>query len=705
MNKKVLSGIFALLFCGSVVQAQEKVSNSYDLDEVVVTASRMGLPLKNIPQKVEIIDSVKIATIPAENAAELLKRATNLDIIQYPGALATVGMRGFSPSAHSRTYTVVMIDGLPSGTSNLTTLPISIIDRIEVIKGPYSVLYGTDAMGGVINIITKKATLDKTAQVTIKGGSFGSTTFEANASGMISNKVGLVIGFSNQMQSNDYRIGAKNLLNTSETEKLLLDEKSYGDIYPNTTYQMSQLFGKLNYAISDRWNVSVTSSYNMAYDVKSPGNYFTQLASKKDINRLNLFGNLSYTSNSNNKLTISPYYSNEKNANYDGSDNVISNFISFRDNISEYGVRTNYTHNLDALKLLAGIDYDVLDYKSNRESTKGSEASPYKPNNQNRRASVFAQVNYEVENLSINAGARANYIKYEIFKHDSLKNAGNSKDYFYLNPSVGLKYNLPQGFNVHASVGTAFSIPDAFATSGFYEVNTVVGGWPFKRAYQGNADLKPETSVTYEGGIGYSNGAYYFDATYFDTRHKNKIVTEVVSDTTYYKNSKSAKMRGLEFIASVNIGYLAGWSNKLEIYGGLTYMLKNTFTEIGTNKVKDLAFVNKANGNFGIYYENNGFSTRLHARYKGSRLERDSFSKARPLITADDYYTKGGYVAADKMLQFSDHLIFDYSAYYNVTPQARIGISVSNLFDENYTEKDGYNMPGRSIMGSVSYTF
>ncbi|HBK31944.1 MAG TPA: hypothetical protein DDZ78_10060, partial [Porphyromonadaceae bacterium] len=337
MKKRFLSALMALICTASLLHAQEYSDETQNLDEVVVTATRMGLPLKNIPQKVEIIDSKKIATIPADNAADLLKKATNIDIVQYPGALGTVGMRGFSPSAHSRSYTILMIDGLPSGTSNLTTLPTSIIDRIEVVKGPYSVLYGTDAMGGVINIITKKATLNKEGQVTIKGGSFGTTNFDANASGILSDKLGIVAGFSNQMQQKDFRIGGTNLLKMNKTEKLILSEKSYGDIYPNTTYQMSQLFGKLNYAINDQWNASVSSFYNMAYDVKSPGNYFTQSATKKDINRLNVFGELAFTPNEKNRLTISPYYSNEKNSNYDNAENDKSNFISFKDNVSEYG--------------------------------------------------------------------------------------------------------------------------------------------------------------------------------------------------------------------------------------------------------------------------------------------------------------------------------------------------------------------------------
>lgn len=710
MYKKILSGVAALLAFAGMLQAQETVKD-YDLDEVVVTATRMNLPLKSIPQKVEIIDKDKILSIPAENAAELLKRATNLDMIQYPGASATVGMRGFSPTAHARSYTLVMIDGLPSGTSNLTTLPTSVIERIEVIKGPYSVLYGTDAMGGVINIITKKATLQKTGEVSLKGGSFGTTSFDANAAGMLSDRVGVVVGFSNQIQQKDYRIGGKNLLKISKTEKLILDEKSYDDVYPNTTFQMSQLFGKLNYSVNNQWNVSVSSFYNLASDVETPGNYFTQIASKKDIGRLNLFSEISHTSE-NNKLIIAPYYSNEKNWNYETAASDKTNFISFKDDVSEYGVRTNNTYYLNHITLLAGMDYDVLDYQSTRQSKKGNEAGPYKPNNRNQRLSAFVQTNYELGDLSINGGLRANYIRYKIFKHDSLSNKSTSDNFFYLIPSLGLKYNLPKGFNVHASVGKAFSIPDAFATSGFYEVNTMVGEWPFRMAYVGNADLKPETSITYEGGMGYYRDTFYFDLTYFNTTHKNKIVTRRTSgmgneaDSTHYENAKSASMSGLEFIGSINIGQLVGWNNKVEIYGGLTYMFNNTFTEFATEKVKDLLFVNKANGNFGISYDNRkGFTTRLHARYKGRRLERDGFSRARPLITKENYYTKGGYKETDKILQFSDHLIFDYSAFYNLTPKARIGISVSNLFDENYTEKDGYNMPGRNIMGHVSYFF
>lgn len=89
----------------------------------------------------------------------------------------------------------------------------------------------------------------------------------------------------------------------------------------------------------------------------------------------------------------------------------------------------------------------------------------------------------------------------------------------------------------------------------------------------------------------------------------------------------------------------------------------------------------------------------------GYSINRLTGGEIRPDITSHDYYAKGGYRPSDKILQHPAHLIFDYSAFCNLDTHARTGISIANLFDENYTEKDSYNMHGLSIMGHVSYLF
>jgi vitamin B12 transporter len=718
MNKKFLFGLTALLCIAFASVAQED-TRQYELDEVVVSASRMGLRLKSIPQKVEIINRQKIETIPADNVADLLKRVTNLDIIQYPGTQATVGMRGFQPT-HSRAYTSVLLNGLPSGTINLATIPTAIIERIEVIKGPYAVLYGTDAMGGVINIITRRATHETAANVTLRGGSFGTTAFEADASGMLSDRVGVLFGFSNQTQQNDYRIGSNNLLGMSDLQRSILGENTFGSIYPHTTFQMSQLFGKLDLNIDNQWSASLSSFYTMGYDIKVPGSFLMLFPAKKDINRFNLFGSLAHTTQ-NNKLVISPYFSSEKNAHYETEENVITNFINFRDQVSEYGIRINNTHTFSRLRLLVGVDYDVWDYQSDRLSAIGTPATPFRPNHRNQRLSAFSQINYEWENLIVNAGARAGHIRYSVFGHEKLNNEDISHTYFNIVPSVGIRYNLPRGFNVQASVGQAFSVPDAFAIAGYYEVN--IPEWFMREVFVGNPDLRPETSTSYEFGIGYSEGAFHFNLTYFNTAHRNKIVTERVfgsnggADSIFYRNANRANMSGLELMGAIDFGRLAGWNQRLELYGNFTRMFNSTstFTENDADIVRDLLFVRRATGGFGIFYDNRrGFSTRLHARYAGSRLERDMHRiwdadlmeiVPRPGITNADYHTGGGWEKDDKILRHAPHLIFDYSVFYNVTSGVQVGVTVSNLFDENFTEIEGFNMAGRSVMGQVRVSF
>lgn len=719
MNKNFFSGIIALFFAGTCLYAQDSAEQSYDLDEVVVTATRMGLPLKSIPQKVEIIDSKKIATIQADNAADLLKRTVNLDIIQYPGASSAVGMRGFSPSAHNRNYTLVLIDGKPAGTTNLTSIPTDFIDRIEVVKGPYSALYGSDAMGGVINIITRRPGDTRTGNISLSAGNFGQTNFNGYASGGISDNVSLALGFSRKAQEKDYRIGKKNLLSVSETEKLILDKKSYGDIMTNSQYQINQFMGKLNIGFNDLWSADLSGIFVTSNDIEMPGNYWhSEGLSKKDFDRTNTMVDVRRTT-FNNTLLISPYYSVYNESNYDN--NTEEAFINYKESVKQYGLKLSDTHTWGDFQLIGGIDLDALNVSSERFTDKMTPTNPYRPNHSSMASSAFVQGAYTKGNFFINAGLRYNYTRFTLEADDFLGNEKKSSGYSNLNPSVGIKYFLTPMLNIHASAGNAFYVPDAYKMAGRFEA----GGMK----YRGNEDLKAETSTSFDFGMNVSNNEWMnIDLTYFHAFYTNKIVNDAKIDETTnemystFANANNGRMNGLEIMFSSDVAKALQSRYSLELYAGFTHLFNNKFDEISGKDTpdektltKEMLYVRRNIGNFGITFDTNkGFVTRLNARYIGKRLEQDwMFSydenwnptSLRPDIKPEDYYTKGDYETTDQILQHSAHLIFDYSAYYNVTPQARIGISVSNLFDENYTEKDGYNMPGRSIMGLFSYTF
>lgn len=701
MKLKLLIGIIAL-FSSTIICAQDS-TKVREINEVVVTSSRMQLPLKNIPQKVEIISQSLIDAIPNENVGEILKRTTNLDVIQYPGSIVTVGLRGFPATVHNRNYTLILIDGLPAGTNNLATIPSDFIERIEVVKGPYAVLYGSDAMGGIINVITKKSSRDTKGSVGIGIGTSGQANYSGYVSSAISPKLLFSMGFSRQERNKDYQIGSHNLLKLSDTEKNILDKKSYGDVMTNTTYQMNQFNGKLEYLIDNKWSAKLYSSLTVSNDIETPGNYWHNYGmSKKDINRIANYGELKYEEQ-NNQLVISPYLSVQNDANYDN--NTDQAFINSKERIRQSGIKIGNTHTWGNLKWLVGLDYDEYKVAAERFSEKLTPTNPYRPDHLRQSLSGFSQLAYSWNNLFINAGVRYNYITYTLEASSLLKNDKSSEHYSNLNPSVGIKYNVSKNLNVHASLGSAFYVPDAYKTAGSYTIGSKI--------YIGNKNLKPETSTSYDIGINYSINDYLnVDATYFQNFYKNKIVDDKSKkDTISYKNASNGVMQGIELMLSSNIAKLWNAPYKLELYGGTTYSFKNTFDDVATDGskiTKQTLYTRKATANFGIHFENkNGFEARLNSRYIGHRLENDyiAYYKSRPGIEASNYYAEGGYTDKDQILRHSEHFVFDFSSYYSINRKIRIGISLSNLLDENYTEKDGYNMPGRSAMGNVSYKF
>ncbi|GAT63973.1 TonB-dependent receptor plug domain-containing protein [Paludibacter jiangxiensis] len=679
---------------------------SYQMNEVVVNASRSGNLLKSIPQKVEIISGSTLKALPNDNLAEVLKRATNLDIIQYPGLSAQVAMRGFSPSAHNRSVVLVLINGESAGTTNLATIAVDNVERIEVIKGPYAVLYGSDAMGGVINIITKKAGKKSQGSASVEAGSFGYNKLGANFTGVANDKFSYGLSYSRQQQTKDYRIGQHNLLNMTEADKLILDKASYGDAMDNTQYELNVANAFADYKMNPQWKVRAEGSYTYAYDVETAGNYWSSYGqSKKDVNRFNLYASLEQQ-NAVNHFRFAPYYTNDKNPNY--SDNTDAGFINFTSSTKEYGYQLQDGYKFGNLNFTVGQDIKVYDYTSNNYSAKGVETAPYKPDNRFTNIALFGQAVYNWNDLNVNAGLRYDRFNYHIDANAALNAPDANAHYNTVNPSVGAQYAF-WNFKAHASYGTAFYVPDAYQMSGKYTMKYTYGGVTYSTDYIGNPNLKPEKSRTTDFGLSYTSAdaGLKLDVTYFHTLYDNKIVNQYVAAGTTFTNANQSTMNGLELVSAFNFGKFISPKLLLEAYANFTWMLKNDFTQTvsGVVKTYDMQFARNTNGNFGLNYQYGKVNMRLNGRLIGTRLEKDNFSYLRPGIKSTDYYTQGGYAASDKMLQLPAYMVFDYSIGYAYSQKVNFGITASNLLDENYTEKDGYNMPGRSIVAKLSYAF
>lgn len=184
----VFKALAALSFLASVpttAMAQEHLDSALEqLEGVVVTSSRLPAYLGESVRIVTVLDSVAISTIPASNINDLLKFAVGVDVRQRgpEGMQTDISLRGGTCE-----QIAVLLDGIsisdPQTGHNSADFPVPVseIERIEILEGPAARTYGTSALLGAINIVTKKPTR-KGAELRLEGGSFGLASLSASAS-------------------------------------------------------------------------------------------------------------------------------------------------------------------------------------------------------------------------------------------------------------------------------------------------------------------------------------------------------------------------------------------------------------------------------------------------------------------------------------------------------------------------------------------
>jgi len=171
----LLSLTLFILFPVSLFAQEKEVI----LEKVVVTATRVETPVEEIASSITVISSKEIERKQKTTVLEVLKGLPGLDVVQNGGVGGATSI--FLRGANSE-HTLVMIDGVevndpisPGRSYDFAHLTVDNIERIEVIRGPQSTLYGSDAIGGVVNIITKKGEGKPKFFLSAEGGSF--TTF------------------------------------------------------------------------------------------------------------------------------------------------------------------------------------------------------------------------------------------------------------------------------------------------------------------------------------------------------------------------------------------------------------------------------------------------------------------------------------------------------------------------------------------------
>ncbi|MFP4040636.1 MAG: TonB-dependent receptor, partial [Desulfosudaceae bacterium] len=136
----------------------EAPADSPQMRPVVVTAGRVAEDRANVPTNITVLEKTEIQQSAAEDLRDLLA-GQGFMTREYPNSTSSVSIRGFRTDTHGNdlaSHVLVLINGRRAGTGNLEKISLGNVERVEIIRGPASVQYGSAAMGGIVNVITEE---------------------------------------------------------------------------------------------------------------------------------------------------------------------------------------------------------------------------------------------------------------------------------------------------------------------------------------------------------------------------------------------------------------------------------------------------------------------------------------------------------------------------------------------------------------------
>ena len=488
----------------------------------------------------------------------------------------------------------------------------------------------------------------------------------------------------------------------SATDKAIVGEDTYGIRMIGSTYNGLSGKVRVGYDFNPNWSLDFTHMLFAGKDLPQGGNVWASYGTKKkDVTRNNSKFELKGKAGIHNIL-FAPYYSTSRTQTYNTNSDTA--YVTTDSQLKTYGYTLNDNIQLGNHKIAFGLDskneLNKLTSFSNRDVIKAA----YKPNYRNSAMGVYVQSNLKFldDKLNISLGARYDYIDFKLKRTPGLDNDPKKESYNIINPNIGFKYEMLKGLAFHSSFGTAFSMPDAYQKAGEYLYNGTIT--------VGNPELKPEKSQTLDAGLSFSKPkqGIDLDVTYFYTWNQDFIVEELYTENGQkyktFNNADKAKKSGIEVMASYDFGTLFERKFALKLYGNLTWMfLYDDYSNGVWNKTWS---VRKQNANFGLdFLSNKGFSARLNGRFMGHRIEKNYIAATyRPDLKKLQEETQPDLVA-NSLIKHPEFLVFDFNASFPVTQKVSVGVVVNNILDENYTEKDGYNMPGRNFQLKASVSF
>ena len=676
------------------------------LSTIVVSAAGFEQDIKNAPASISVVTKEDIEKKNATSIADLLADVPGIDVRNGVGKTGglNVSMRGMKAED-----TLILIDGrrqttatdniMPNGFSEASTSfmpPLSAIERIEVIRGPMSTLYGSDAMGGVINIITKKVSDVWNGNVTVSGNVMDSskeadswkTSFLVNGP-IVNDKLGLQLRGSyydrgeseriNNGTSRDprpttaenYDVGAKLSFQADNQNALWLDGFQSVQTYDNADNRLgtqdtpAKASGYKNELEFTRNQIAI--GHDGDYDFGIWNTYISHTETETDGRTL--------PTEAFEKGSTSPLI---------GSDRTLKSTDLVAD--------SHIVSQLGNHKVTGGLEFK----KQTIEDSIARHITG-KDKFDKDSWSIYAEDEWKIaDSLGLTFGGR----------YEDHSGFGG-----HFSPRAYLVWNTNDILTIKGGITTGYKAPSAKdLENGLVDMSGQGKTYVF-----GNPNLKPETSTNYELGFNLQpTDKINFTTTAFYNQIEDAIISKDISDQAICPveecsqdiNAQEAKVYGAE--ASLQYAILPEWDIKASY----------TYTK---SEVTD-------GGNEGLYYNNNprdafNLTSTWHINPDLDIWLQHEYKSSRTRFTS--LPTSGDNLEVYKMYgnKFAGYNLFNLGTSYSVNEQVRVNMAVNNLLDKDFTEHQTVNgvtgykylstgrstsgtyLPGRNYWLSVSYDF
>ncbi len=565
----------AALMCGASIAAPALAQQAQTLPPVVVTATGRPEPIAQIAGTIQVIDQQKIEKSTAKSVTDILAENAVGFLSEWTAGQTSLNIRGGATEGQGRDYksqVLVLINGHRAGTANISKLSLADVERIEIVRGPSSVVYGSQNMGGVVNIILKTG---RTAPGTLLEGSTGSWGLVQGRAqnGGTAEGVDWYAGIAGSTRGN-YQVGGgrteENTAWTREGATLALgwqvDDKNRLDVTARTDgiYGAGFRGSAANiYAFDTRYNQSLDATFRNEFGGGWGGLMF-QGYMVHDVDDLN------------NPAVVSGIGVDHNHRELD----IVGTRFQPRFRM------------ISGNELLLGIDWErswITSWRA-RASIAGSpttqaQVSPQDNNETDNVWAFYAEDSQKFldDRLVIRGGIRQTMGTTTTLTTPFTTLLANTVNYQALTYAAGATYKVASWLDTRVGISSGFRAPTATELGSNF-TTTPAGNTIF-----GNQGLVPETSRQIEVGATFSDRLGRLDVALFQNIISNRIravvqsVTGAVTVSQYQNNPGDVLMQGLELQGEVDAGRLLGFDlragDRVSLFGSGYYNF--TMTDFG----------------------------------------------------------------------------------------------------------------------------